>query len=96
MVIYSEVSTLKLLLYVLVHRAGSAVHSMFCRIGIRTGTYNRNFQGISMDFFLFFLRKLSQLHALLEPPHLLTSEKPATNIVLYVINIKKNPTYMAY
>ena len=25
---------------------------------------------ISMEFFLFFLRKISQLHALLEPPRL--------------------------
>ena len=30
-----------------------------------------------MEFFLFFLRKFSQLHVLLEPPRLLISEKPA-------------------
>jgi hypothetical protein len=34
-----------------------------------------------MEFFLFFLRKFSQLHALLEPPRLLISEKPARNTV---------------
>ena len=48
---------------------------------------------ISMEFFLFFLRKFSQLHALLEPLRLLISEKPATNTVSYVID-KKNPNYM--
>jgi hypothetical protein len=37
---------------------------------------------ISMEFFLFFLRKFSQLHALLEPPGLLIFEKPATDIFL--------------
>ena len=37
---------------------------------------------ISMEFFLFFLRKFSQLHALLETPCLLISENPATNTVL--------------
>ena len=36
-----------------------------------------------MEFFLFFLRKFSQLHALLEPPRLLISEKPATNPRLF-------------
>ena len=35
----------------------------------------------NMEFFLFFLRTFSQLHALLEPPRLLISEKPATNTV---------------
>ena len=34
-----------------------------------------------MEFFLFFLRTFSQLHALLESPRLLISEKPATNTV---------------
>ena len=47
-----------------------------------------------MEFFLFFLGKNSQLHALLEPPRLLFSEKPATNTAFYVINILKNPNYM--
>jgi hypothetical protein len=42
------------------------------------------------------LRKFSQLHALLEPPRLLISEKHATNTVFYVINILKNPNYMPY
>ena len=42
---------------------------------------------ISMEFFLFFFRKFCQLHALLEPPRLLITEKPATNTVFYVINI---------
>ena len=45
----------------------------------------------NMEFFLFFLRTFSQLHALLESPRLLISEKPATNTVFYVINIKKIP-----
>ena len=45
-----------------------------------------------MEFFLFFLRKFSQRHALLEPPRLLTSEKSAPNTVFYVTNMKKNPT----
>ena len=47
-----------------------------------------------MDFFLFFFRELSQLHALLEPPHLSTSEKPDTNIVFLCNNYKKIPTYI--
>ena len=34
---------------------------------------------MSMDFFLFFLRKIFQLNALLEPPSLLISEKSAPN-----------------
>ena len=42
-----------------------------------------------MEFFLFFLRNFSQLHALLEPPRLLISEKPATNTIFYAINVKK-------
>ena len=42
--------------------------------------------------FLILFRKFSQLHALLEPPCLLVSEKHATNTVFYVINIKKIPT----
>ena len=46
-----------------------------------------------MEFLLFFLRKFSQLHALLEPPRLLISEKPATNTVFYVVNIEKIPTF---
>ena len=46
---------------------------------------------ISTEFFLFFSRKFSQLHVLLEPPRLLISAQFATNIVFYVINIK-NPT----
>ena len=47
---------------------------------------------ISMDFFLFFLRKKSQpLHALLEPPRLLISEKPARTTVLCVTKYFKNP-----
>ena len=44
---------------------------------------------ISVEFFLFFLKKISQLHALFEPPRLLISEKPATNTVFYAMNIKK-------
>ena len=44
---------------------------------------------ISMEFFSFFLRKFSQLHALLELPRLSISENPATNAVFYVINIFK-------
>ena len=46
----------------------------------------------NMEFLLFFLRKFSILHALLEPPRLLISEKPDTNTVFYVMNIKKIPT----
>ena len=46
----------------------------------------------SLEFVLFFLRIFSQLHALLEPPRLLISEKPATNSAFFVINIKKFPT----
>ena len=47
---------------------------------------------ICMEFFLFFSRKLSQLHALLEPPHLFISEKPGRNSVFYAMIIKKIPT----
>ena len=47
-----------------------------------------------MEFFLFFLRKFSQLHALLEPPRLLISEKPASNTVFLCNKYIKNPTYM--
>ena len=43
-----------------------------------------------MEFFLFFLRKFSQLHTLLQPPRLIISVKPATSTVFYVINIKKS------
>ena len=43
-----------------------------------------------MEFSLFVLRKFSQLHALLEPPRLLISEKLATNTVFYVMNFEKN------
>ena len=46
---------------------------------------------ISMEFFLFFLRTFSQLHALLEPPRLLISEKSVPNAVSYVMNMKKIP-----
>ena len=46
----------------------------------------------SMEFFSFFLRKKShQLHALLEPPRLLISEKPARTTVLCVTKYFKNP-----
>ena len=46
-----------------------------------------------MQQILFFTRIFSHLHALIEPPRLLISEKPATNTVFYDINILKNPTY---
>ena len=46
---------------------------------------------ISMEFFLFFLRKFSQLHALLEPPSLLIFEKPASNSVFLCNKYKKIP-----
>ena len=45
---------------------------------------------ISMEFFLFFLRKFYQLHALLEPSRLLISEKSASNTAFYLINMKKS------
>ena len=48
-----------------------------------------------MKFFLFFWGKFSQLHTLLEPPHLLISEKIATNTVFYVTNIKKSQLHDA-
>jgi hypothetical protein len=47
---------------------------------------------ICMEFFIFFLGTFSHLHALLEPPRLLISEKPATNTVFYVMNMKKIQT----
>ena len=49
-----------------------------------------------MQQILFFLRNFSHLHALLEPPRLLISEKPATNTVFYVININNSPPTWPY
>ena len=43
-----------------------------------------------MEFFLFFLRKFSQLHALLETPRLLIYEKPATYTFLCNKYLKKS------
>ena len=45
-----------------------------------------------MEFLLLFLRQFSHLHALLEPPRLLISEKRATNTVFNVL--KRNLNYM--
>ena len=42
---------------------------------------------MSMEFFLFFLRKNSQLHVLLESTRLLISEKPASNTGFYVTHM---------
>ena len=50
----------------------------------------------SMEFLLFFLRKFSQLHALLEPPRLLISEKSTPSTVFHVINMKKFPPPRPY
>ena len=46
-----------------------------------------------MEFLLFFLRKMPNL---IEPPRLLISEKPATNTVFYVIDIKTPSNFMPY
>ena len=51
---------------------------------------------ISMQQILFFLRHFSHLHALLEPTHLLISEKSAPNTVFYVISMKKIPPPRPY
>ena len=49
---------------------------------------------ISVQQILFLLRNFYHLHALLEPPHLLISEKSVIYTVFYVINFKKiSPTH---
>ena len=49
-----------------------------------------------MEFFLFFLRKFPQLHALLEPPHLLISEKSTPNIVFLCNKYEKETPLLPY